>query len=235
MTTSNSTDFTTNRDKLISGVLEVLGVNDPASNIVPTSRQISQASDALNIMIKAWANDGLQLWALKEATISLTNTEKYNTATLGIPKPLKVIGAYRRNIDSKIDVPLRIVDRDTYNSLPNKTGSAGIPVQVYYDPQLNSGDLYVWPFPGVYAQQKEQIIIRYQRPFEDFDAATDTPDFPQEWLAALKWNLALELAFNFGLTERRISAIGALATRYKDEALDFSMEEGSVRFTRGYK
>lgn len=232
MATSNSTNFNVTRNELIAGALQVLGVADPASFISPTSEQFLQAASALNIMVKAWQSDGLQLWALKEHNFPLTSSATYSSTTLGIAKPLKVIGAYRRNTVSNIDVPLTIITRDEYNNLPNKNTQAGIPINLYYDPQLDVGTVYVWPAPSNAAINSERITIRYQRPFEDFDAATDTPDFPQEWLAALKWGLARELSFNYGLTEQRISVISSMAKEYRQQALSSSREEGSIFFTK---
>jgi hypothetical protein len=35
-------------------------------------------------------------------------------------------------------------------------------------------------------------------PVQDFDAAANNSDFPQEWLRCLIWNLALEVAPEYG-------------------------------------
>jgi hypothetical protein len=74
------------------------------------------------------------------------------------------------------------------------------------------------------------IIIVYQRPFEDFDAAIDEPDFPQEWFDALKYGLATRLAPEYGVPATERQLLTAEMTRIKQEALSMGMEEGSIFF-----
>lgn len=69
------------------------------------------------------------------------------------------------------------------------------------------------------------------RPYEDFDTATDEPDFPQEWYEALKYGLATRLAGEYGITTEDRNALRAEAQKIKDEALGFGTEEGSIWFT----
>ena len=70
----------------------------------------------------------------------------------------------------------------------------------------------------------------YQRPFEDFDASADEPDFPSEWFEALKFNLALRLAPEYGVPTESFSMIKNLAKETKDAALSFGTEEGGFYF-----
>jgi len=65
---SGSTDFNLDRDTLIGHVYRnILGAI--ASGEDPTADEITDASMTLNIMLKAWQADGLQLWVIKEATL----------------------------------------------------------------------------------------------------------------------------------------------------------------------
>lgn len=112
-------------------------------------------------------------------------------------RPLKVLYAsVQVSEDSEIEANL-LATLD-YQRLANKT-AAGTPVQVFYRPTLTNGELYVWPrFDNV----SKRINLTVLRAIEDFDSINDNPDFPQEWLQALVWNLAKEIAPEYGVDDR---------------------------------
>lgn len=106
-----------------------------------------------------------------------------------------ILQAFLRQSDLT-DSPLNIVSRQEYYGLGNKT-SEGSPAQVYLQPNLTSTLFLVYPEPD---DETETIELLVQRTLEDFDAAGDTPDFPQEWYQALCWGLAAELSAKYGKT-----------------------------------
>jgi hypothetical protein len=67
MATSGSTNYTRTRDEIIKGALRALGVVDPEDT--PPSEYISIASEALNLLCKAWQAKGLNVWTETEATL----------------------------------------------------------------------------------------------------------------------------------------------------------------------
>lgn len=233
---SGSTDFSITRDDLIKGALRLCGVL--AQGESPTTDQINEASEALNMLVKAWQVDGMPLWAIKTTAVPLTaNTASYRIGigqTVNVSKPLKVLRAWNRDLTSNVDIPLRLLTKQEYDILGNKT-SPGNPVQFYYDPQNQYGDLFVYPVPTDLEQTNNQIFIVYQRPFEDFDAATDTPDFPQEWFEALKYGLASRLAGEYQLSLQVRTFLKGEAKEAKENALSFGTEEGSIFFGRDYR
>lgn len=238
MTTSNSTDFSVSRDDIIKRALRLIGV--VAQGETPTADQTTEAAFALNSLVKAWQADGMPLWALKSYNVPLTvGVSAYPIGlgkTINIPKPLKVIQAYNHNNTSNVDVPMRIVTKQEYNMLGNKT-SSGNPIQIYYDPQNEYGVLNVFPVPSSVEQAANVITIHYQRPFDDFDTSTDTPDFPQEWYDAVAYGLACRLAPEYGVDSAARKMLWQEMTIIKNDALNFGLEEGSLYFgveRRGY-
>ena len=128
MATSGSYDFSMNRDDIIKRALRLAGAL--AQGETPTTDQVTEAAIALNSLVKAWQTDGLQLWALKEKTVTLVaNQIEYPLTT---PKALRVLQAFNRNLTSSVDIPMRGVTRDEYNRLGNKTTS-GNPIQYYHE------------------------------------------------------------------------------------------------------
>ena len=65
MTTSNVQTYRTTRDQIIKGALRLVNAYDPENTAGPTPAQISNAAEALNLMVKTWEAHGLQLWERK--------------------------------------------------------------------------------------------------------------------------------------------------------------------------
>lgn len=68
-----------------------------------------------------------------------------------------------------------------------------------------------------------------QKPFEDFDATADVPDFPQHWFNALVWGLADQLSYEYGVSMQNRAQISKKAQFHKDMALSYGTEEGSFK------
>jgi hypothetical protein len=228
---SGSTDFSVTRDDIIKRALRLIGVL--AQGETPSAAQIADGAFALNSLVKAWQADGMPLWALKSYNVPLVAGTKDYEIGLGkavnIPKPLKVQQAYNHSNTSNIDIPMRLLTKQEYNMLGNKT-SAGNPIQCYYNPQLDYGILSVFPVPATADATNNVVTIYYQRPFDDFDISTDTPDFPQEWFDAVMYGLATRLAPEYGvaMTDRKL--LWQEMTIIKQDALNFGLEEGSLYF-----
>lgn len=229
MTTSGTTSFSITRDQLITGALRLTGV--VASGETATADQITEGAEALNMMVKAWEADGMPLWAIKQQAITLTASATFNIGTgltVDISKPLKVIQAYLHDsLSGSPDIPMRIITRDEYNRLGNKVAT-GQPIQVFYEPLRDYGVLHVFPVPDSTAIANKEIVIVYQAPFEDFNASTDTPDFPQEWYEAVKYGLSVRLAGENTLSTQIRQFLKQEANELKDIALGFGTEEGGM-------
>lgn len=236
MSTSSSTNFSVTRDDIIKGALRLCGAL--AVGETPSADQVTEASEALNMLVKAWQADGMALWARGEYTLPLTlSTQSYNIGigqTVNIAKPLKITQAILHDTQTNVDIPMRIITRDEYLRLGNKT-TTGQPIQIYYDPQRDHGVLYVYPPANSSAVSYKQIKFTYQKPFEDFDASTDNPDFPQEWYEALKYGLASRLAGEYGISMDDRRQLMQEAILIKNEALGFGTEEGSFYFVADYR
>lgn len=231
MSTSGTTTYNITRDQLIAGALRLIGGISQGGT--PTSAQVTEAAEALNLMVKAWEADGMPLWGLTEYQMTLTaGVSTYQLGigkTIAIAKPLKVLQAWNRNTSSSVDIPMKVLTKQEYNALGNKT-SSGNPVQFYYNPLLSYGELHVFPVPSATDASGNTINLVYQRPFEDFVATGDNPDFPQEWMEALKYGLAVRLAPEYGLPVQERQILSQEAKSIKDLALSFGVEEGSVYF-----
>jgi len=231
MATSASTNYSTTANSIINGALRLVGALNQGDS--PSASQTSEALEALNMLVKAYAAKGLSLWTTRETSITPVLSTATYVIGLGLAtdtaKPLKVTQAYLHNSTTNVDTPLRVITRDEFTRIGNKT-SSGQPVQVWYEVQRNSGTLHVFPVPDAYTVANCTIRIVNQRTFEDFDVVGDEPDFPQEWYEALKYGLADRLAGEYGMDAQSRMLIRSDAKEMLAEALAFDQEEGSIYF-----
>lgn len=70
MATSGSTDFNLTRDDIVAEAMELLGLLAPGET--PKAQETQTCQRSLNMMLKAWQADGINLWTQTEATLLLT-------------------------------------------------------------------------------------------------------------------------------------------------------------------
>jgi len=145
----------------------------------------------------------------------------------GGDRPLKFRDAWIRDDATGQDTPQLQVARQDYNQFGYKA-QTGVPNQYWYDPQLNTGYITVYPVPTVLGRTFHGIV---QIPIQDMVTATDNFDLPQEWLQAIKWGLADELSLEYGCPADVRGEVAAKAAKFVDDCFGYSLEESSVYFT----
>lgn len=143
-----------------------------------------------------------------------------------IMRPLRILGMRRFYIQSALETPMTAFSRLDYRDMPNKS-SQGTVTNFFYDEQLNTGVVWIWPAPP---DSLSACKFTFMRPLYDFTSAADLPDFPQEWVNALTWNLALELAPEYGVGPNRYSYIEKMAAKTLDVVQGFDREPESLAF-----
>ncbi len=152
--------------------------------------------------------------------------------TTKIERPLRIYDMRRRSLDGN-EIPLAYdgmpMSRADYMALPNKD-SLGLPIQAYYDPQLTTGVFYLWSTPS---DATYKINFTYDRSIEDILQAGDFTDMPQEWLNAIKWNLAVEMSPEYP-NVKVSQVIMNRAAESKEIAMAYDVDQGSTFIQPGY-
>lgn len=143
--------------------------------------------------------------------------------TTKLQRPLRVVEAYRVDLAGGTEIEIDIEGKAVYESQTTKA-QEGETLILSYDPQLDNGAAYIWPR---FVDGGSVIKIIFQRPFEDFDAAGDTPDFPSEWWDALCLLLAVRLAPVYGMPAADRGVLRQEAGEALMLALENEPEEGS--------
>lgn len=149
--------------------------------------------------------------------------------TTKIDRPLEVYYAYRRDLSNNNDSQLRLISSFDYDNLYDKTMS-GIPSQFSYDPKIDSGQLKIWQTPS---DVSWLIGFSYKKMIDDYDSASSTSEFPNEWLLALVYSLAYYIAPIYGKMEEQ-QMIQAVAEGMYQKVLAFNQENASLYIKTKY-
>ena len=197
MTTSGSRDFNLDVAEVIEEAYERCGLE------VRTGYDAKTARRSMNLMFADWANRGLNLWTVKEATQALTKgTASYTFTANDIVDILDVV--LRRD---DTDYTVQRISRGEYATLPNKT-TQGRPSQFYFDRQI-APILNLWAVPE---NSTDQIIYYYVRRIEDADTLVNTTDMPFRFYPCMVAGLAYYMAM-----KRAPDRIQMLKTVYEEE------------------
>lgn len=199
MSTSGTVAFTMTLNEIVETAFGHLGIAQEGEAV--SARMYADGKRALNLMVKTWGAQP-HLWTLSEGTLALVASQATYVLT---PKPMRVLSVRRRQ--GGIDTPLNEMSRQEYFDQPSKTGSTSTPVSFYYDPQRDTGTLYLWPAPSAQVASLFSVNFTWLRRMDDMTSASNEVDLPQEWLEAVTWNLAKRLMTQYPVNDQSIAAI----------------------------
>jgi hypothetical protein len=204
MATSGSRDFNLDVAEIIEEAYERCGLESRTGYDLRTARR------SLNLMFADWANRGLNLWTVTEATQALTAGT--STYTLGADVVDILDMSLRRN---NTDYELNRISRGEYLNFPDKT-STGRPSQFFFDRQIQP-EIVLWQTPDSSA---DTLVYYYIRRIEDVDSMTNNAAVPFRFLPCVVSGLAYHLA-----VKRAPDRIPLLKGLYEEDFLMASTED----------
>lgn len=184
MTTSGTASFDLNIDDLVEESFERLGMRMTSGNQLKTARR------SLNLLFLDWANRGLNLWTIEQATLSIAQGDN----ELALPlDTINVLTAVVRDpsVSPLIDISIDRISRAEYLNVPNKTTEAR-PAQFYVE-RTNAPKVYLYP-----AADKAYTLLYYRiRRIQDAGDYTNTTDINFRFLPCLVAGLAYYLSLKF--------------------------------------
>jgi len=207
MATSNSRDFDLDVGELIEEAYERCGLEMRTGYDAKTARR------SLNLMFADWANRGLNLWTVKQATVSVSSgTASYTLVDSTVVDLLEVV---LRN-SSGTDFTLTQMSRSEYLRIPNKDNT-GQPSQYFFDRQVTP-TITLWSTPDA----SYTLVFYYVRRIEDADALVNTTDAPFRFLPCMAAGLAYYIAI-----KRAPDRIQILKAIYEEEFQRAAAEDAS--------
>lgn len=189
----------TARDQ-INRALRLLGVL--AEGESPSAATSQDALMALNQMIDSWNTERLSVFSTTDQVITWPASQA--SRTLGpsgnLPgtnvRPVMLDDAtYFRDASTGISYPVRIINREQYDSIVAKTTTSTYPLFLFVNMAYPDIELTVYPVPTGALEWHFVSIDDLSQPAN----LSTVLSFPPGYLRAFTYNLAMEMAPEFGV------------------------------------
>ena len=198
---------------LINGSLRLLGVL--AEGETPSSETSQDALVAMNQMIQSWNTERLAVFSTQDQVVTWpasTISRTFGpTGNIVANRPIAIDDStYFRDPASGISYGLKLINQQQYNGIAVKTVTSTYPQVLWVNMTYPNIEMYVYPVP---TKVLEFHVVSVQELTQPANLATDLA-FPPGYLRAFRYNLACELAPEFGTEpSRQVSRIAMASKR----------------------
>lgn len=215
MSTSGTTTFNLSIDDLVQEAYERCGMRPQSGYQLATARR------SLNLLFLDWANRGLNLWTIEEATYTLTQGNNEISLSTDTVNVLEAI-IRQNNQGVNTDVYIERISREDWLNVPDKT-SQSRPAQFYVQ-RANTPKVFFYPA----ADQTYTFVYYRIRRIQDAGDYTNVTDINFRFLPCLASGLAYYLSLKFAAD--RTAALKAIYEEDFNRAAMEDRDTASVQF-----
>lgn len=165
---------------------------------VPTANEATDGLNTLNAMLDSWSIDRLMVYHILQENFSWASGNASRTIGSGgnfsTTRPTKIESGFTRI--SNQDYPFRVVDREHYDAITDKTTQSSYPEIIYYDATMATGTIYAYPVPS----STITVYINSWKQLGSLSALTTSLSLPPGYQRAIEYNLAVEIAPEYGMS-----------------------------------
>ena len=188
---------TTARDQ-INGALRLIGML--AEGESPSAATSQDALTALNQMIDSWNTERLSVFSTQDQVFTWTPNQIHRTLGptgnfVGNRPILLDDSTYFKDPTNGISFGIKIINQQQYDGIAVKTVTSTYPQVMWINMDYPNIDMYVYPVP---TKALEWHFISVTELDQPADLSTNLA-FPPGYLRAFKYNLACEIANEFGV------------------------------------
>ena len=183
---------------IINGSLRLIG--QLAEGEVPSADTAQDALNAMNQMIDSWSTERLAVFATQEQVFiwptSAASRTLGPTGDFVGERPIKVDDStYFKDSTSGLSFGIKLINQQQYNAIALKTVTSTYPQVMWVNETYPNIEMTIYPVPF---KALEWHIVSVQPLSSAATLATDL-SFPPGYLRAFRYNLACELAPEFGV------------------------------------
>lgn len=187
---------------LINGSLRLLGVL--AEGETPSSETAQDALFAMNQMIQSWNTERLAVFSTQDQVVTWPPSTRSRTfgptGDIVANRPVAIDDStYFRDPATGISYGLKLINQQQYNGIAVKTVTSTYPQVMWVNMTYPDVEMYVYPVP---TKVLEFHIVSVEELTQPANLATDLA-FPPGYLRCFRYNLACELAPEFGVEPSR--------------------------------
>lgn len=162
----------------------------------PDGDEGADGLEMLNDLIDSWSTESLLIVSRTLVTHTLTGGDGEYTIGSGgdinTSRPTYISAAYTSQ--ATLDYHLDIIDDERYARIVQKTTGSDIPLFLNYTNGYPLGTIKLWPVPA----SAYTLNLLTEKPITTLASLATTVDFAPGWKRALIYNLAEELAPEYG-------------------------------------
>ena len=203
----------TSAGDIINGSLRLLGVL--AEGETPSSETAQDALSAMNEMIQSWNTERLAVFSTQDQVVTWPASTQSRTLgptgnIVGLRPVLVDDATYFRDPANGISYGLKLINQQQYNGIAVKTVTSTYPQVMWVNMTYPDIEMYVYPVP---TKALEFHFVSFE-PLTEAAALASEMAFPPGYLRAFRYNLACELAPEFGVEpSRQVQRIAMTAKR----------------------
>jgi hypothetical protein len=182
----------------INAALRLIGML--AEGETPSANTSSDALDALNQMIDSWNTERLSVFSTQDQVFTWTPNQI--SRTLGPSgnfvgnRPILMDDAtYFKDPTNGISFGIKIINQQQYDGIAVKTVTSTYPQVMWINMDYPNIDMYVYPVPTKALEWHFISVTELDQPA----TLATTLAFPPGYLRCFKYNLACEIATEFGV------------------------------------
>jgi hypothetical protein len=182
----------------INGALRLIG--QLAEGEVPSAATSQDALAALNQMLDSWSTERLAVYSTQDQIYNWQPNVRFitmgPTGTFVAERPILMDDAtYFRDASTNVSYGIKLINNEQYNNIAVKTVTSTYPQLLWVNMTYPNVEIYVYPVPTRVLEFHFVSVRPLTTP-----AALDTDlTFPPGYLRAFRYNLACELAPEFGV------------------------------------
>jgi len=182
----------------ITGAMRLLGVL--AEGETPSSETANDALFALNQMIDSWNTERLSVFSTQDQVFNWPSGERSRTLGptgdfVGLRPVLLDDATYFRDPQTNVSYGIKFINQQQYDGIAVKTVTSTYPQVIFTNMTYPNIDMVIYPVP---LRLLEWHFISVEKLSEPANLATAIL-FPPGYLRAFRYNLACELAPEFGV------------------------------------
>ena len=182
----------------INGALRLIG--QLAEGEVPSAATSQDALAALNQMLDSWSTERLAVYSTQDQIYNWQPNVRFitmgPTGTFVAERPILMDDAtYFRDASTNVSYGIKLINNEQYNNIALKTVTSTYPQLMWVNMTYPDVEIYIYPVPT----RVLEFHFVSVRPLSQAATLDTNLAFPPGYLRAFRFNLACELAAEFGV------------------------------------
>lgn len=183
---------------LINSSLRLIG--QLAESEVPSNATSQDSLVALNQMLDSWSTERLSIFSTQDQILNwppnVASRTMGPTGNLVAERPIRLDDStYFRDASTGVSYGIKQISQQQYNAIAFKTVASTYPQVMWINMDYPDIEIYIYPVPTRVLEFHFVSVSPLSQPA----TLTTTLAFPPGYLRAFRYNLAIELAPEFGV------------------------------------